>query len=69
MVQIQNASLALDHETYDFIVEHLYRMVQNEFSHLNILDEVVNSILIRIIKMPLIEEDIKSAVTALYPKV
>ena len=69
MVQIQNASLALNHETYDFIVEHLYRMAQNSFSHLNILDDVVNSILIRIVKMPFIEEDIKSTVTALYPKV
>jgi len=69
VVQIQNTSLAMDNETYDFIVEHLYRIVQNSFSNLNILDEVANSMLIRIIKMPLIDEEINSTVTTLYPKV
>lgn len=69
MVQSQNASLALDNETYDLIVDQLSCMVQGSFSHLNILDEVANPILIRIIKMPLIEEDIRSTVTALYPQV
>ncbi len=69
MDQIQNASSAMDNETYDLIVEQLSCMVQGSFGHLNILDEVANSMLIRIIKMPLIDEEFSSTVTALYPQV
>lgn len=69
MVQSQNTPLAIDNKTYDLIVDQLSCMVQGSFGHLNILDEVANPILIRIIKMPLIEEEITSTVTALYPQV
>ena len=69
MAQIQNTLLSMDNETYSLIVEQLSCLVQDSFSNLNILDEVTNSILIRVIKMPLHDGDIRSTVNALYPRV
>ena len=59
----------MDNETYSLVVEQLSCIMKDCFSHLNILDEAANSILLRISKMSLNDEHLRSTINALYPRV
>lgn len=65
----QDVTLLLDVETYNAVVKKLSSLVHKSFKHINILDEVVNSLLIRITKMHFDHKDIEQKIDLLYPHV
>ncbi|MDD4309940.1 MAG: hypothetical protein PHO32_06130, partial [Candidatus Cloacimonetes bacterium] len=54
---------------YEDIVNCITELTQSSFGNLNISNELSNIALIKLLKVPLSADDIKSQVNALYPKV